>query len=85
MNDRKVTDFLVETANPDALDATLQQMGAALVGGGTAMGYARKDGYYVMRVFGDAGFVRFACEQQGYCRIVRELEGLMSEPEVSDD
>lgn len=70
-------DFLVETPNPDALDTTLQQIGAVLIGGGTPQRYLQIGDYYVMRVLGDPGFVKFACETQGYCRIVG--------PAVSDD
>jgi hypothetical protein len=72
----EATDFLVETANPDYLDSTLQQLPGAqvLVGGGMPGGYVKREGYYVMRVFGDPGFIKFACEAQGYCKIVRQLE-----------
>lgn len=66
------TDFLVETNNPEMLDATLQQMGAVLIGGGMPGGFVKRDGYYVMRVLGNAGYVKFACEHQGYCKIIRE-------------
>lgn len=66
-------DFLVDTTNPDALDRTLQSLGAVLVGGGMPGGYERIEGHYVMRVLGDPGYVRFACESQGYCTIVGEV------------
>lgn len=70
------TDFLIEAnANPVGLDQTLNQMGAALIG---APDYIMKDGCYVMRVFGsNPGYVKFACENQGYCKIVRQLEELV--------
>jgi hypothetical protein len=70
-------EFLVETGNPKALDATLNQMGAALVQRG--QDYLQRDGHYVMRVLGDPGFVKFACEAQGYCTVVRELDELCGE------
>jgi hypothetical protein len=60
-------DFLVATPNPAALDATLQQLGAVLMGGPN---YLRYHGHYVVRPLGDAGFVRFAVEEQGYARVV---------------
>lgn len=67
-------DFLVDTPNPDALDQTLQSLGAVLVGGGMPEGYTQIDGHYVMRVLGDPGYVEFACTTQGYCTIVRRLD-----------
>ncbi len=70
-------DYLIETFNPDSLDEILNRWGAALVGGGTPGGYVRKDGYYVMRVFGDIGFIRFAFENQGYGKIIEELPELV--------
>ena len=75
MND--ATDFLIETSSPERLDATIQNWGAALVGGGMPGGYVKKDGYYVMRVFGNPGFIKFAIENQGYGKIIRELSGLI--------
>jgi len=73
------TDFLVDTPSPAAVDATLAQLpgGAVLLQDDTEDGYLRRDGHYVMRVFGDPGFVRFACEQQGYCTIVEQLDELV--------
>jgi len=70
----KTTDFLVECNNPKALDTTLNQMGAALIEDEGS--YFKKDGYYVMRVFGDPGFIKFAVTNQGYCKIVEELTEL---------
>jgi len=67
-------DFLVETRNPKALDDTLMQIGAVLVGGPD---YIMKDGFYVMRVLGNPAFVKFACENQGYCKIIKELPELV--------
>jgi hypothetical protein len=71
------TDFLVDTPNPAAVDQTLQQLpmgGAVLIQDNAAEdGYLRRSGHYVMRVFRDPGFVKFACEQQGYCKIVAQL------------
>ena len=62
-------DFLVDTSNPEALDRTLNGIGAALVGGDTEEGYQRVDGHYVVRCLADPGFIRFAVEHQGYAKI----------------
>jgi hypothetical protein len=73
----KATDFLVEVKNPEMLDDTLQQMPmitARVVGRGVPGGIVKHDGYPVVRVFGDTGFFRFAMEQQGYCKVIRQLE-----------
>jgi hypothetical protein len=61
-------DFLVDTANPKALDATLQQLGAVLVGGPDQ--FVVYDGHYVVRTFSNPGFVRFAVAQQGYAVVI---------------
>jgi len=70
-------DILVECGNPEALDKTVQHFGAAVVGGGMPGGYVKKDGYYVVRVFGNVGFVKFAIENQGYGKVIRELDELV--------
>lgn len=68
------TEFLVETGNPAAFDKTIQSFGAALVENGTPGDYVQQDGYYVMRVlFVDPGFVKFAIENQGYGKIIKEI------------
>lgn len=61
-------DFLVDTGNPSALDATLQQMGAVLIGGPND--FVVHEGHYVVRALGNPGFVRFAVKQQGYATVV---------------
>lgn len=61
-------DFLVKVGNPKALDQTLQQMGAVLIGG--PENFLMHDGAYVVRPLGDPGFVRFAVEHQGYAKII---------------
>lgn len=68
----QVTELLVETANPEALDATVQHFGAAVVGGGVPGGYVKEGDAYVVRCFGDAGFLRFAITNQGYGKVVGE-------------
>jgi phage terminase large subunit-like protein len=76
----QVGDFLVEVANPEALDQTLKQLpqtGAFLVRTeekGLSFAYARMEGYYVVRAMGDANYFQFAVTNQGYCKIIRQLD-----------
>ena len=49
--------------------------GPAVVVG--APDYVQVDDCYVVRVFGDPGFVKFAITNQGYGEVVRELEELL--------
>ena len=72
-------DILVETGNPDILDKTINHFGAAVVGGGMPGGYTKIDGAYVVRCFGNVRFVKFAIENQGYGKVVREFDGLYSD------
>ena len=70
-----VTDFLIECGNPKAFDETIQQLGSAvLINGGNKDNYTKKEGYYVMRVFHNPGFLKFAIENQGYGKIIKQLE-----------
>jgi hypothetical protein len=73
----EATDILVRTASPSILDETLHQlpMCAAVVVG--APDYVQVDGCYVVRVFGDPGFVKFAITNQGYGEVVRVLDELV--------
>jgi hypothetical protein len=60
------TDLLVETKNPKFLDETLQQLpGLAVVVDDSYNGIT-----CIVRVLGDAGFIKFAINQQGYGRVV---------------
>lgn len=75
---KKATDFLVECRNPKSFDQTIQQLGAAvLINGGNEDNYIKKNGYYIMRVFGNAGFLKFAIENQGYGKVIKQLEELI--------
>lgn len=69
---KEFTDFLVEVGNPRALDDTLKQLHGALAAlvMSSPESYEQVDGKYVMRCFGDPGYVKFACEHQGYCKII---------------
>lgn len=69
------TDILVDTPNPAGLDRIAQQFGAAMVGGPD--NFVKHDGYYVMRVFGNPGMLKFMLEQQGYAKVIRELDELL--------
>jgi len=66
-------DYLVECNNPKAFDETIQQIGKAVLHQDHKGGYEKHDGYYLMRIIGDAGFVKFAIENQGYGRVIKEL------------
>lgn len=73
-NSRQVpVDFLVDVGNPAALDQTLKQLPKAVAFMVGAPEYPRVDGYFVARVYGDVGFFQFACEHQGYCKVIRRL------------
>ena len=72
-----VTDLLVETSNPKALDDTVQCLGPAVViqSDPNAGTYLVHEGCYVVRVLGgNPGFIKFAIDQQGYGRVVRQLD-----------
>ena len=74
-----VTDILVKTASPELLDRAVQQLGLAVVvqGHPGPADYVKVDGYYVVRVFGGPGFIKFAIANQGYGEVVRELGELI--------
>jgi len=72
----EATDILVRTRDPAMLDATVQQLGPAAVVGGPGP-YVMVDGCYVVRVFGNPGFIEFAIRQQGYGEVVRRLDALL--------
>lgn len=64
----QVVDLIVTTSNPELLDQTVQQLGAAVVVEGSFNGETCR-----VRVFGGAaGYLRFAITQQGYGTIVGE-------------
>lgn len=72
-----VKDILVRTSNPGVLDRTVQALGAAVVSGGMPGGCVEVDGCYVVRCFGDPGFIKWAITRQGYGTVVRELPDLV--------
>lgn len=70
---KEMTDFLVDCENPKAFDRTINSFGAVLMTNGIENNYIKQEGYYVMRVFGDAGFIKFAIENQGYGKIIKQI------------
>lgn len=62
------TDLIVQTNNPDALDATVQQLGPAVVVDGSFDGKS-----CTVRVFGDPGYIKFAIDHQGYGKVLDTL------------
>jgi len=69
----KTTDLLVKTGNPKVLDRTLNMIGAAVVG---APDYRKVDDCYIVRCFGNADFIKFAINNQGYGEVVGEYNPL---------
>jgi len=71
-------DIIVATGNPAALDKILQQFGAVVVQSDiNSPVYMERDGGYVIRCFGDAGFIKFAITNQGYGKVLKELDELV--------
>jgi hypothetical protein len=69
-------DFLVETNSPAMLEQTLRQlpMISAFLVRDQRGNYIEFNGCNVVRVSGDQNFFRFACEKQGYCRIIDQVK-----------
>jgi hypothetical protein len=67
------TDVIIDSPNPEALDQVLQSLGAVVVGIGEG-GPIRQQGGWLVRVLGNVGFVKFACENQDYGMWVGEAE-----------
>lgn len=63
----QVVDLIVETRNPTALDAVVQQLGPACVIESSFNGTTAH-----VRCFGNAGFIKFAIDNQGYGKVVGE-------------
>lgn len=75
---KQATDIIVKTGNPAALDGILKQFGAVVVQSDIDKPiYMERDGGYVVRVFGDPGFVKFVIKNQGYGEIIKELDELV--------
>jgi hypothetical protein len=61
------TDLEVRCENPEMLDATVQQLGAALVIDGSWDGATCQ-----VRCFTNPSFIKFAIDNQGYGKVVGE-------------
>ena len=84
---QQARDIIIQTGNPEALDSTLQQLPgvcAVVVGGGMPGGYVQRDGGYLVRCFGNYGFLTFAVERQGYGKIIKEFDGLFDDDDGSN-
>jgi hypothetical protein len=69
-------DYLVDVDDPLALHEMLRELRrakAVVVGAGTHKGPVETDGCHIVRVFGDAGYVEFAMQNQGFGKFVRRL------------
>jgi hypothetical protein len=78
MNAPQATDLIVKTGNPAALDRILQTFGAVVVQSDIDKPiYMQKDGGYVVRCFGNAGFIKFAIKNQGYGEVLKTLDELV--------
>lgn len=59
------TDIEVQCGNPESLDSTVQQLGAAAVIDGSWNGKTCK-----VRIFGNPGYIKFAINHQGYGKVI---------------
>ncbi|MCX6216523.1 hypothetical protein [Spirosoma sp.] len=67
-----VTNLLIDCPNPDAFNKTVQALGAAALVENGNLGYLMLNGYYVLQVYNNVGWIRFAIEQQGYGKVIGE-------------
>lgn len=59
------------SGDPAALDRIVMALGpCALIG---VPDYIKSNDHYVLRIFGNPEFIKFACEHQGYCKILCEI------------
>lgn len=68
------SDFLIECYNPKAFDQTVNSMGAMLQQNVDDSYFKTPEGYYVMRVLSDPGYVQFAIKNQGYGKVIKQIE-----------
>lgn len=68
-------EFLVQSENPQLLDLTARQLGAALEEqGGVKGAYVRDGDGYVVRCFGDPDYFAFVLTAKGYGKILKRRE-----------
>jgi hypothetical protein len=72
----KITDILVETGDPEALDRRVQGFKSAVIQTLDSPGerYLQHEGCYVIRCFGDPAFLEYMIGKQGYGKVVRRLD-----------
>ena len=66
--------FKVKTGNPHATDQTLQALGACALEQDSNNGYLKIDDCYILRIFSNEGYIKFAISSQGYCELVEEID-----------
>jgi hypothetical protein len=67
--------LVVMTKNPQALDTTLQQLGAVVMQNPDGSYMETVDGHYYVRPLNDnTGFISFAIKNQGYGTVIMECE-----------
>ena len=77
-NKNQVTDIIVKTGNPAALDCILQQFSACVCQIDINKPiYKQRDGGYVVRCFGDSNFIKFLIKNQGYGEVVDTFDKLV--------
>lgn len=67
-------DLIVYCNNPEALDKTLQQMGALVMQNPDGSYPIEQGGYRVRTLTADINFIKFAIGHQGYGKVVSEVE-----------
>jgi len=73
----EVNDFLVDIGNPEAFENTLASMVPKVLAQVVGMPEPiKRDGYYVVRVFGDPAYFLFALERQGYGKVIGKCKEL---------
>lgn len=71
------TDIVVETENPEALDRIVSQLAAAHLVEDSPGKYVRRQGGYVVRCFGNPGYLEFAINHQRYGKVIGRLPELI--------
>jgi hypothetical protein len=78
MAEPSAVDILVDTANPAALDATVQALpGCIAVVLGGPDDYVRHEDAWVVRCLAGADALKFMIEHQGYGKVIRQLDELL--------
>ena len=73
----QITDIIVDTANPAALDAILRRFGAFICQIDAHKGtYLKREGGYVVRCFGNVEAVEAIIRNQGCGKLLKRLPEL---------